>query len=74
MKAVILERKLVYGMTERELASAGQVNYSYMRRLMSSVHTKDWNPDVRRLVCQKLGIDIHTILKFQNIDGSVTIK
>lgn len=69
LKAVILERKLVYGLTYEDLAESAKINATYLRKLMSKTNTDEWSPDVRRAVCRALGINIQTTLSLVSDAG-----
>ncbi len=63
LKAVILERKLVMGLSSKDLAEIANVRPDYIRKLLSSKHTDDWNPDVRNAICRHLGIEVRIAVK-----------
>lgn len=63
LKAVILERKLVMGLTYQDLGDIGNCHPSYIRTLLTKRHTKDWNPDVRKAICDYIGIEIDITIR-----------
>lgn len=58
LKAVILERKMVMGLTYDQIAHELGYTAPWFRKLMTTVHTDDWNPDMRRKVCSMLHINV----------------
>ena len=63
LKAVILERKLVMGMSYEDLAGVANLSPGRVRHMMSEIHTDDWNPDARRAICRFLGLNVRTIVE-----------
>lgn len=61
-KAVILERKIQIGWNYDELADGIGCTGTYLRRLISTKHTDDWNPRIKNRVLKKLGIESKTLL------------
>lgn len=55
LRAAVLERMSVKGLTRKELAKIAHVGYGTMRQYIT-MSPWDWPEDVRRNVCAKLGI------------------
>ena len=58
LKAVILERKLVMGLTYDDLAKVANTSSGYLRQIMIQKRTDDWNPEMRKAICRELGINV----------------
>lgn len=70
LKAVILERKLVMGLTYEDLAGVANVHPSYIRTMLTKKHTDDWNPEARKAICRYLGLNIRTVVEdLYELDG-----
>ena len=69
LKAAILERKQVMGLTMADLAEAAHMSPDSFRHLLTdkSRTVLDWKPETRRAVCRRLEINITTTLSA--IDG-----
>ena len=62
IKALILWKKMVMGVTYADIAKKVGVSPDWMRHLITERHTKDWSPDILRAVCRYLRINIQTTL------------
>lgn len=62
VKAAIYERKNALNLNWADIESKAHVGSTYMRKLMSTKHTNNWDADVRKAVCDILGIEIKTVL------------
>lgn len=60
--AAILERKLKEKKDYSYLASKAHCTPDALRRMVSTKHTDDWNPEIRRSVCRALGISQKTMI------------
>lgn len=63
LKAVILERKLVMKLSYDDLAKAANSSSGYIRQMITLKHTDDWNPEMRKAICRRLGINIKTTIE-----------
>lgn len=73
LKAVILERKMVMKLNWEEIACAAHMTPPAFRHLVTTKHTDDWRPDVRRNVCRYLGVNMQTTLSVMTEEGEVRI-
>ena len=62
LKAVMLERKLVMKLDYKAMADAAHCTPEHMRKLMTTKHTEDWPPEVRRSICRMMGLNVKTII------------
>ena len=62
MKAAVLERKQALGVTSEELGQGANISGAYVRKLLTTKHSDDWPPDVRKSFCKILGITVKTTL------------
>lgn len=70
IKAVILERKMEMKLEYTDIAKSVNVAPEYLRKLMTTKRTEDWNPDIRNAVCRRLGINIKTTLDMVENNGN----
>lgn len=63
LKAAILERKMVMHLSSQDLGDAANVSGWYIRKILSTKHTDDWNPDVRKAICEYLGLNVKVVLE-----------
>ena len=63
LKAAILERKMVMHLSSQDLGDAANVSGWYIRKILSTKHTDDWNPDVRKAICDYLGLNVKVVLE-----------
>ena len=63
LKAAILERKMVMHLSSQDLGDAANVSGWYIRKIRSTKHTDDWNPDVRKAICDYLGLNVKVVLE-----------
>ena len=69
LKGVILERKSALHLRYDEIAADINVTPDYLRKLMTTKHTKDWSVDILNPLCRRLGISILTTLSLIDDDG-----
>ena len=55
LRAVILERMAVFGISRKDLAKSANVCYETMRQYFT-YSPVDWPADVRMAVCKRLGV------------------
>ena len=60
LRAAILERKFVAGMSWDDLASAAGISGASMRKLATAKPPDEWPPKVRTGVCRLLDIKVST--------------
>lgn len=60
LRAAILERKFVAGMSWEDLASAAGISGASMRKLATAKPPDEWPPKVRTGVCRLLDIKVST--------------
>ncbi len=60
LRACVLDRKLAMGETWDTIAEGTHVNSAYLRRLIVSKNSEDWNPKIRNALCRYLGLSIHS--------------
>ena len=58
LRAVILERKLTMRKTWHDLAEAANISEGYLRRIVPTTPSDQWNPQIREALCRYLGIRI----------------
>ena len=63
LKAAVLERKLVMHLSSEDLGNAAHVSGWYIRKMLSSKHSDDWNPEVRKAICEYLGLNVKVVLE-----------
>lgn len=63
LKAAILERKLVMHLTSQDLADVANVSAVYIRKMITEKHSDDWNPEVRKAICDYLGLNVKVVLE-----------
>lgn len=63
LRAAILERKFVSGMTWEDLGAVAGVKGATMRKLAREKPPQDWTPQVRNAVCRLLEIKINISIK-----------
>ena len=68
VKACMLERKLALKLNYDEIAKGANITPDYLRKLMTTKHTDDWSPDIRKAVCKELGINIQTTISMVTED------
>lgn len=62
LRASILERKFVSGMTWEDIASACGYRGDYIRKLVMIKDPWEWPPDIRNGVCKTLQISIKRVI------------
>lgn len=63
LKAVVLERKLAMHLNSQDLADVANVSAVYIRKMISSQHSDDWNPSVKKAICDYLGLNIKIVIE-----------
>ena len=63
LKAAVLERKLVMHLSSEDLGNAAHVSGWDIRKMLSSKHSDDWNPEVRKAICEYLGLNVKVVLE-----------
>ena len=58
LRACILDRKMSMKKNWSDLASAANVSEGYLRRLVPTTSSDQWNPQIRDALCRYLGIRI----------------
>ena len=62
LKAAVLERKMAKKMEWSEIAAKAHVTPDALRKIVTTKHSDDWNPDIRRSVCRTLGISTKMVI------------
>lgn len=73
LKAVILERKMELALSYDDLAETVGIQAPYLRKLITKQRTDDWNPRIRRLLCNALGLEIESTVQLIK-NGRVKIE
>jgi len=60
LRAAILERKFVAGLSWEDLANAAGISGASMRKLATAKAPDEWPPKVRNSVCRLLDIKVST--------------
>ena len=60
LRAAILERKFVAGLSWEELGGAGGITGAAMRKLATTKPPQEWPPRVRNSICRLLEISVNT--------------
>ena len=58
LRACILDRKMSMRKTWHDLAEAANVSEGYLRRIVPTTPSDQWNPQIREALCRYLGIRI----------------
>lgn len=72
VKAAIYERKNALNLNWADIEHKAHVGSTYLRKLMSTKHTKNWDAEVRKAVCDVLGIKIKTVMEI--VGNEVELK
>lgn len=60
LRAAILERKFVAGLSWEDLGSAGGISATAMRKMATTKAPEEWPPKVKNGVCRLLDIRVST--------------
>ena len=60
VRAAILDRKMSMKKSWADIAEACNINGDYLRRLVATTPSEDWNPALRNAMCRYLGLRIHS--------------
>ena len=58
LRACILDRKMSMRKTWHDLAEAANISEGYLRRIIPTTPSDQWNPQIREALCRYLGIRI----------------
>lgn len=62
LRAAILERKFVAGMSWEDLGNAAGISATAMRKLAKTKEPEEWSADVRKAICRLLDIKITVVV------------
>lgn len=68
LKAAILERKMAKKLEWADIAAKANVSPDAFRKIVTTKHTEDWNPDIRRAVCKALGIKVKLVISAEGVE------
>ena len=63
LKAAVRERKAVMHLSSQDLADVANVSAVYIRKMIANQHSDDWNPLVKKKICDYLGLNIKTVVE-----------
>jgi len=59
LRACILERKMTMKLTWKDIAEVAKMDETYLRKMVPTKPSSDWNPEIRNAICKYLGIRVH---------------
>ena len=70
LRACILDRKMSLKLTWADIGKNTHISPDYLRKIITTVPTDQWNPAIRNAVCKELGIRVKTdVVDLFNLDG-----